>query len=55
MVEPRNGLFFPSIDHVRSQVNKAGVGPAESNVMVVIDCKHFTGVDYTSTKVSHTE
>lgn len=50
LVEPRSGLFFPSVDHIRAQVTKAGVGPAESSVMVVVDCKHFTGVDYTATK-----
>ncbi|XP_045127808.1 sodium-independent sulfate anion transporter-like isoform X7 [Portunus trituberculatus] len=50
LVEPRSGLFFPSVDHIRGQVTKAGVGQGESSVMVVVDCKHFTGVDYTATK-----
>ncbi|KAG0712732.1 Sodium-independent sulfate anion transporter [Chionoecetes opilio] len=50
LVEPRSGLYFPSVDHLRSQVTKAGVGPAGNSVMVVVDCRHFTGVDYTATK-----
>lgn len=52
VVEPRCGLFFPSVDHVRNQVSKASMGPAQGSVMVVIDCSHFTGVDYSAVKVT---
>ncbi|XP_069988281.1 sodium-independent sulfate anion transporter isoform X4 [Penaeus vannamei] len=50
LVEPRSGLFFPSIDHVRSVVSKAGRGMANGNLTVVVDCKHFVGVDFTAAK-----
>ncbi|XP_037787000.1 sodium-independent sulfate anion transporter-like isoform X5 [Penaeus monodon] len=50
LVEPRSGLFFPSIDHVRSVVSKAGRGMASGNLTVVVDCKHFVGVDFTAAK-----
>ncbi|XP_050734429.1 sodium-independent sulfate anion transporter-like isoform X4 [Eriocheir sinensis] len=50
VVEPRSGLFFPSVDHVRNQVSKASMGPAQGSVMVVMDCSHFTGVDYSAVK-----
>lgn len=50
VVEPRDGLFFPSIDHVRAQVTKVGKGVAQGSVPVVVDCNHFTGVDYTAAK-----
>ncbi|XP_068214134.1 sodium-independent sulfate anion transporter-like isoform X2 [Palaemon carinicauda] len=50
LVEPHDGLFFPSVDHVRAQVSKVGCGMAQSRIPVVIDCSHFTGVDYTAAK-----
>ncbi|XP_042867178.1 sodium-independent sulfate anion transporter-like [Penaeus japonicus] len=50
LVEPRSGLFFPSIDHIRAVVSKAGRGTANGNMAVVIDCKHFVGVDFTAAK-----
>ncbi|KAK8753432.1 hypothetical protein OTU49_004486, partial [Cherax quadricarinatus] len=48
LVEPQSGLFFPSVDYVRTSVNKAGLTTASSRMTVVVDCGHFTGVDYTA-------
>ncbi|XP_071552877.1 sodium-independent sulfate anion transporter-like isoform X2 [Panulirus ornatus] len=50
LVEPRSGLFFPSVDHIRAEVSKAAQVMAQENMMVVVDCSHFTGVDYTASK-----
>ncbi|XP_066949703.1 sodium-independent sulfate anion transporter-like isoform X7 [Macrobrachium rosenbergii] len=50
LVEPHDGLFFPSVDHIRAGVSKVGRGVAQSRIPVVIDCCHFTGVDYTAAK-----
>ncbi|KAK8753435.1 hypothetical protein OTU49_004486, partial [Cherax quadricarinatus] len=50
LVEPQSGLFFPSVDYVRTSVNKVGLTTASSRMTVVVDCGHFTGVDYTAVK-----
>lgn len=48
VVEPSSGLFFPSVDYVRAAVNKAGLITAQGITTVVVDCSHFTGVDFTA-------
>ncbi|KAK7065718.1 hypothetical protein SK128_028314, partial [Halocaridina rubra] len=50
VVEPQDGLLFPSVDHVRAQITKAGLRNAQGTVPVVVDCTHFTAVDYTAAK-----
>ena len=51
MVEPRNGLFFLTIDFVKSQVNRAGYKTGLGSTPVVFDCKHMSGIDYSGSKV----
>ncbi|CAL4077811.1 unnamed protein product, partial [Meganyctiphanes norvegica] len=50
VVEPRSGLYFPSVDYVRSCITKAGLREGQGTIPIVVDCSHFTGSDYSSTK-----
>lgn len=52
-VAPRSGLFFPSVDHVRTQVTKTALLAANGTAPVVVDCSHFSGIDFTASKVLH--
>ncbi|KAK3877558.1 hypothetical protein Pcinc_017744 [Petrolisthes cinctipes] len=49
-VAPRSGLFFPSVDHVRTQVTKTAITAANGRAPVVVDCSHFSGIDFTASK-----
>lgn len=50
-VSPNAGLYFSGIDYLRQKVNVA-CQRADYQVPVCIDCSKFTGLDYTSAKVS---
>ncbi|XP_045582275.2 sodium-independent sulfate anion transporter isoform X2 [Procambarus clarkii] len=50
VVEPTNGLFYPSVEYVRATVSKAGLTTGQGSLTVVVDCSHFTGIDFTAAK-----
>lgn len=47
LVRPTLGLYFPAVDLVCNKVIKAGRGV----MPVVVDCQHFSNVDFTAAKV----
>lgn len=49
-VTPNMGMFFPGIVTLREMVTKEMLR-TEFKVPVVIDCKNFTGLDYTASQV----
>lgn len=51
MITPDRCLIFPSVDYVRSLINKQGL---QTLVPVVLDCTHIYGADYTAAKVIET-
>ncbi|XP_076057868.1 sodium-independent sulfate anion transporter-like isoform X2 [Oratosquilla oratoria] len=50
IVSPKSGFFFPSVDYMQSKVSKAGIVNGYGNIPVVLDCQHFTGIDYSAAK-----
>lgn len=50
-IVPNAGLYFSGIDYLRQKVNVA-CQRADYQVPVCIDCSKFTGLDYTSARVS---
>lgn len=48
MLTPDRCLIFPSVEFVRSVINKQGM---KTTLPVVVDCTHIYGADYTAAKV----
>lgn len=49
LITPDRCLIFPSVDYVRSIINKQGI---RLQTPVVIDCTHIYGADYTAAKAT---
>lgn len=48
MLTPDRCIIFPSVEFVRSVINKQGM---KTTLPVVVDCTHIYGADYTAAKV----
>ncbi|XP_039289871.1 sodium-independent sulfate anion transporter [Nilaparvata lugens] len=52
LITPDKGLFFPAVDRLYSSFVTVLSDSIINNFPIVINCIHFTGIDYTSAKVS---
>ncbi|XP_054284171.1 sodium-independent sulfate anion transporter-like [Macrosteles quadrilineatus] len=50
LVAPSIGMFFPSVDVVSNHLLEAGLQQGGGRHPVVLDCTHFTSLDYTAAK-----
>lgn len=51
LVTPDNSLYFPAVDFMRAQVDRAGVRKGRGQLPVVVDCRYILGADFTAAKV----
>ncbi|XP_054285137.1 sodium-independent sulfate anion transporter-like [Macrosteles quadrilineatus] len=50
LVTPDNSLYFPAVDFMRSQVDRAGMRKGQGQLPVVVDCRYILGADFTAAK-----
>lgn len=51
LVQPGQGLVYPSIAYVRGLVAKAGTKQGGGANPVILDCEAWRSIDYTASKV----
>ncbi|ODN05268.1 Sodium-independent sulfate anion transporter, partial [Orchesella cincta] len=47
LIKPEQGFCFPSVDAIRTKINKVALSHPEVEV-IVLDCQNMIGLDYTS-------
>ncbi|KAL7636091.1 UNVERIFIED_CONTAM: hypothetical protein RMT77_013910 [Armadillidium vulgare] len=50
IIVPKCGLLYINIEKIRTYVSKTGINMGQSTVPIILDCSHFSTIDYSAAR-----